>query len=410
MNYKAAIAFFVAQNVIKSCLGNDSSECNGVFYKVTADEARTASGGTTTWDDYRLACQARGDDLASLHCGHDAELACEACNESVCYIGGYQTGGEGSTGYSNVDNTPMDWVPTNWDGWSSPNEDVLAIQSSDCSIHDYGVRGDDWVAKIGEAASAICRVAATEVGAFGDPHIKTWTGEQFDFHGICDLVLVSNPEFFNGAGLDVHIRNKKMRQWSYVDSAAVRIGKDILEVRGGKKKNVWINGIESNDNMEKLSIAGFPIQYYPISKKSEKFVVDLGNDEGIVLKTWNSFLSVTIENPQNDKFAGSVGLMGSFPEGTKIGRGNSIVDDNNVFGQEWQVLSSEQNLFHEIEGPQHPQQCEIPSSTEMRRRLAASIVTVVDAEKACIGVGQKDKELCIFDVMATNDQSSAGAY
>jgi len=106
----------------------------------------------------------------------------------------------------------------------------------------------------------------------------------------------------------------------------------------------------------------------------------------------------------------SVGLMGSFPEGTKVGRENSIIEDINVFGQEWQVLSSEQNLFHDIEGPQHPQHCEIPSSKEMRRHLAASLVTVEDAEKACIRAGLKDKELCIFDVMATNDESSAGAY
>jgi len=248
------------------------------------------------------------------------------------------------------------------------------------------------------------------VGAYGDPHIKTWTREQFDFHGICDLVLVSNAKFFRGAGLDVHIRTKKMRQWSYVDSAAIRIGTDILEVRGSEKSNFWINGIEGNGNTDKLSISEYPIQYYRISKKSEKFIVDLGNGEGIVFKTWNSFVSVKVENPKKDKFMGSVGLMGRFPEGTKIGRDNSIIEDINVFGQEWQVLSSEQNLFHDIEGPQHPQHCEIPSSTDMRRRLAEGILAVEDAEKACIGVGLEDKDLCIFDVMATNDKSSAGAY
>jgi len=247
-------------------------------------------------------------------------------------------------------------------------------------------------------------------GAYGDPHIKTWTGEQFDFHGICDLVLVSNAEFGKGAGLDVHIRTKKMRQWSYVDSAAIRIGIDILEVRGGEKRNFWINGIEGNGNTDKLSISEYPIQYYPISKNSETFIVDLGNGEGIVFKTWNSFVSVKVENPEKNKFMGSVGLMGSFPEGTKIGRENSIIEDINVFGQEWQVLSSEQNLFHDIEGPQHPQHCEIPSSKDMRRRLAGSLVTVEDAENACVGAGMEDKELCIFDVMATNDKSSAGAY
>jgi len=247
-------------------------------------------------------------------------------------------------------------------------------------------------------------------GAYGDPHIKMWTGEQFDFHGICDLVLVSNPEFGNEAGLDVHIRTKKMRQWSYVGSAAVRIGTDILEVRGDETSHFWINGIQGNSNTGKMVISNYPIQYYPISKKSEKFVVDLGDGEGIVFKTWNSFVSVKVENPKMDKFVGSVGLMGSFPEGRKIGRENRIIEDINIFGQEWQVLSSEQNLFHDIEGPQHPQHCEIPSSTEMRRRLAESLMTVEEAEKACIGASLEDKELCIFDVMATNDQSSAGAY
>ena len=162
---------------------------------------------------------------------------------------------------------------------------------------------------------------------------------------------MSNTEFDEGVGLDVHIRTKKTRQWSYIVSAAVRIGTDILEVRGGKKSNFWINGIEGNSNTDKLSISEYQIQYYSISKMSERFIVNLGNREGIVIKTWNSFVSVNFENPQKDNFVGSVGLMGSFPEGTKIGRENSIIDDINVYGKEWQVLSSEHNLFHNIEGP-----------------------------------------------------------
>merc|ERR1719491_470143 len=85
-------------------------------------------------------------------------------------------------------------------------------------------------------------------------------------------------------------------------------------------------------------------------------------------------------------------------------------EPTNAFGQEWQVLSTEQNLFHNIEGPQHPQQCDIPSNAEMRRHLSESLVTVEEAERACIGVDSEDKELCVFDVLATNDQSSAGAY
>jgi hypothetical protein len=247
-------------------------------------------------------------------------------------------------------------------------------------------------------------------GAFGDPHIKTWNGEQFDFHGVCDLVLLRNPEFGNGAGLDVNIRTKKMRQWSYVDSAVARIGEDILEVRGGDNSEFWINGVQGNGNTDELVISEYEIRYQRISDNSIKLVVDLGDGEGIVFKTWNTFVSIRVENPKDKNFVGSVGLMGSFPKGLKIGRDNTIIEDFNAFGQDWQVLSTEQNLFRDIEGPQHPQYCEIPNSVEMRRRLAASLVTVEEAEKACIGANSGDKDLCIFDVMATNDQSSAGAY
>jgi hypothetical protein len=252
--------------------------------------------------------------------------------------------------------------------------------------------------------------APSTAGAFGDPHFKTWTGEQFDFHGVCDLVLTRNPEFDNGVGLNIQIRTKKTNMWSYVDSAAARIGEDILEVRGSKKGTFWINGIEGDIITDKPVIAGYQITYQNISEKSEKFAIDLGDGEVITFKTWNSFVSVNIENPKHNNFVGSVGLMGSFPEGKKIDRENNIVEDVNVFGLEWQVLSSELNLFHIIEGPQHPQKCEIPSAVETRRRLAASLVTLQEAEKVCIGVNSEDKELCMFDVMATNDLSFAGAY
>jgi hypothetical protein len=118
-------------------------------------------------------------------------------------------------------------------------------------------------------------VSPSSNGAYGDPHIKTWSGEKFDFHGVCDLVLLCNAKFNKGAGLDVHIRNKKIRQWSYVDSAAVRIGTDTLEVRGGEKSNFWINGIQGNSNTDKLVIADYPIKYQNISENSKSLLLVL---------------------------------------------------------------------------------------------------------------------------------------
>merc|ERR1712232_1440220 len=58
-------------------------------------------------------------------------------------------------------------------------------------------------------------------GAKGDPHFKLWDGKAYDFHGICDLVLLHNPEFNNGLGMDIHIRTKKMKHWSYIKTAVI---------------------------------------------------------------------------------------------------------------------------------------------------------------------------------------------
>merc|ERR1711935_1288174 len=58
--------------------------------------------------------------------------------------------------------------------------------------------------------------SSTGAGAEGDPHFITWSGGRFDFHGICDLVLVSTRNFYNTLGMDVHIRTERTRNWSFI--------------------------------------------------------------------------------------------------------------------------------------------------------------------------------------------------
>jgi len=248
------------------------------------------------------------------------------------------------------------------------------------------------------------------VGAHGDPHMVTWSGEKYDFHGVCDLVLASTPD------LDIHIRTHEMKEWSYVEAASLRIGDDVLEVTGGKDNmnKVRFNGVvhEIEDSKEKvLDISGHPVVFTKTSDKSQEFEVHLGDNEKILFRTWNSFVSITVQNPSERNFGSSVGLMGSFPAGEKLARDNkTILSDVNEFGQEWQVNGDEAKLFHEAKGPQFPQKCEIPSSLEMRRRLEASKITVEEAEIACAHVESHLKDLCMFDVMATSDESVSGAY
>jgi len=275
------------------------------------------------------------------------------------------------------------------------------------------------VAEVKLHASGVCDCTAPAV--FGDPHFKTWAGEYYDFHGVCDLMLIKNPEFENGQGMDIHVRSSRMGIWSYISSAAIRIGDDVLEIVGGRsEKKFWINGVlgENNNigsasNGTKLTstLSGYPIIFKQLSKKKREFVVELGKGDKVVFTTWNAFVGIHIRKANAEHFQKSVGLMGSFPEGLKLARDNtSVIDDLDVFGQEWQVLASEPKLFRNIEGPQHPIGCEIPTHSEMRRRLGESAVTIQEAKKACANMNTDVMDLCVFDIMATGDESIVGAY
>merc|ERR1712176_1060165 len=92
-----------------------------------------------------------------------------------------------------------------------------------------------------------------------------------------------------------------------------------------------------------VSIENFPISYTRSHENQREYVIDLGNNESINLKTWKDMVRVDIiVNREMNTFGGSLGLMGSFPEGIMLGRdGTTIISKFDHFGQEWQVLSNE---------------------------------------------------------------------
>merc|ERR1712003_279200 len=87
-------------------------------------------------------------------------------------------------------------------------------------------------------------------GIYGDPHFKTWSGLKYDYHGICDLMLINHPGFSRGDGMEIQVRSKRTRQWSYISTASIRIGSETLEVSGKKDGNShWLNMVEIDDDM-----------------------------------------------------------------------------------------------------------------------------------------------------------------
>jgi hypothetical protein len=251
---------------------------------------------------------------------------------------------------------------------------------------------------------------------YGDPHFKTWSGEKFDFHGACDLVLLHNPEFAEGRGLDVHIRTQTRTWWSFVETAVVRIGEDVLEVQGGSGGGeYWINGVAGKplEDHEKFTLSGYEVEFLQKSEKQKRYRIDLGTKSGdaISLETLNDFVAVNAGVTMKD-FGNAVGLMGSYPEGEMLARdGVTQMEDADAFGMEWQVRMDEAQLFRNVGEIQPPMTCAMPDKTVQRsRRLGEAVMTEENAKRACENVAEDDREACVFDVLATNTKEIAAVY
>jgi hypothetical protein len=260
------------------------------------------------------------------------------------------------------------------------------------------------------------RVGGPEVG--GDPHITTWNNEHYEYHGQCDLVMLKDPGFADGLGLYVHIRTKIVRYWSYIQSVAIRIGDDILEIEGSAdvddtEAHYWKN-VEYQGDLD--TFAGFPVTQKLPSAYKRSYTIDLGSKfpgQDITIQLYKEFVRVKL-NGNEQVFGNSVGLLGDYKTGKTLARdGVTVFDDFTDLGDEWQVLPSEPRLFHELAHPQFPELCMKPEDPrgERKRRLEESRISVEDAEKACISLKDplsiKD---CVYDVLATQDVDMVGAF
>ena len=260
------------------------------------------------------------------------------------------------------------------------------------------------------------KAAATLVGSpggSGDPHFTTFDGYKFDFHGGCDLVLLQNPSFANGLGMNIHIRTEISSWWSFIKSAVVQIGDDTLEIEGGKRSKYWMNGKEGVElkTGDFLHLSGFSVHFRKVNDHQQRYRINLSQGDGVSIEVFKNFVRVDLRAAKKANFGNSAGLLGSFPEGKMFARdGTTIMEDTDSFAKEWQVLASEPMIFHTIEGVQHPQQCAMPQMSQTKRRLGESLITKEEASTACEHVGAAQKDDCIFDVLATNDKEMAGSY
>jgi hypothetical protein len=264
----------------------------------------------------------------------------------------------------------------------------------------------------------------------GDPHFKTFGGEMYDYHGECDLVLLHNPEFKN-VGMDIHIRTKISDFWSAVETAAVKIGDEVIEIHADPDSHDWLwfnrqaNGELEDGTWYHSQVAGFLVRYREVTGRvgltREVNIYLEGSKEILRLKAFKSFVRIDIAWTGSKNYDNSMGLLGSQAHnGLRLARdGKTFIEDVNAFGQEWQVQPMvDGQLFHSYENAVVGKKCVLPPSMDseelamrQQRRLAESGMTLEDAEDACDHlVDPEEKQACVFDVLATQDLSMASAW
>eukprot|EP00526_Cylindrotheca_closterium_P008699 CAMPEP_0113648082 /NCGR_PEP_ID=MMETSP0017_2-20120614/25485_1 /TAXON_ID=2856 /ORGANISM="Cylindrotheca closterium" /LENGTH=507 /DNA_ID=CAMNT_0000560243 /DNA_START=144 /DNA_END=1667 /DNA_ORIENTATION=+ /assembly_acc=CAM_ASM_000147 len=338
---------------------------------------------------------------------------------NICFCYGVMQWGEGKV---NVQSSgTSDHAHVDYYGGTFDNQNVHALDHKTCCF------SADKLKELGQNQDflSLCNARPTmEAGSNGDPHFKTWQNEHFEYHGQCDLVLTKNPDFANGLGIDVHIRTKLVRYWSYIKNAVIRIGNDVLEIEGSgiefdPETHYWINFEFQGELTE---FAGFPVKMFSqqgTAVTKNRIEIDLDSvypGQKIVLSTYKEFVKVSFENASEESFGKSVGMLGDFNTGKTLARdGVTMLNDFTDLGHEWQVLPSDKHLFREVSAPQFPDGCIDPEDPRgerrRRRRLDGSLVSEEEAEAACAGLHDElDRKDCVYDILATQDLDMAGAY
>jgi hypothetical protein len=233
------------------------------------------------------------------------------------------------------------------------------------------------------------------------------------------MILTKDDTFADGLGLELQIRTKLVRFWSYIKSSAIRIGDDILEIEGSTDpeeahNHYWIN-FQYQGKL--TTLGGFPVKYHYVTKSKRWFEIDLSSKypgQKIVITSYNDFIRVDFQNSNNASFGNTVGMLGDFRTGNTLARdGVTELGDFSVLGNEWQVLPHEIMLFHDISRPQFPEKCIEPEDPrgDRRRRLGESSITEGQAEAACASIADPlERKDCVYDILATQDIGMVGAY
>ena len=239
-------------------------------------------------------------------------------------------------------------------------------------------------------------------GGGGDPHFARWGRERDSFHGECDLVMVHSDGFHGGTGFDLHARTTIDSYYSYIESAAFRVGGYAVEM---ERDQFFIDGVQHTSKDLPMTFGdehNYTITQLEDSEKVQLYKVNLHGHSSMSFKFYKHFLTINLSvNPK--EFGDSAGLLGEFPTGDMYSRRGNLMSNFVDYGFEWQVSLDDPHLFRDDRAPQLPyERCRMPTAPRpSRRRLRQNGALLEQAKDACASQRGKNFDLCVNDVMVT---------
>lgn len=230
--------------------------------------------------------------------------------------------------------------------------------------------------------------------------------------------MVHSDNFHNGVGLDLHARTTIETYFSYIETAALRVGEHVLNFH---KNHFYLNGVQLTPSDLPMTFGGdFKYTITSPAVEADKngrfyqyYMVDLHDKSTILFRFYKQYLTINMSGNRAD-FGDSVGLLGQFETGAMLDRDGNEVDSFDHLGFEWQVNPTDPKLFVEDRdrAPQLPfEMCRLPTAARTERRALRGDKKLVElAEKACAHVRGNDFQLCVDDVVMTRDVGLADLW
>lgn len=255
-----------------------------------------------------------------------------------------------------------------------------------------------------------------------DPHFQTWTGQRFNFHGECDLVLAQSDSFQGGKGLAVHVRTKIKQIYSLITAVAVSKGGHVFEFNhlDPTQPEYYVDNVlvtELPFANEEFQITTETLHNEDYDEAIQVITIDLGNKSVVKLTVMQEWVFVHMRVPEKEAAACS-GLSGSFPDGRMLGRDGvtELGHDRNLYGAEWQVQGDHEPQLFQFVPDGHPQAphdaCKLPSVDAHQYLRTEHGDMYNQAVEACQkeGVSGGDLEDCVFDVAVLKMPKIAAAW